>query len=74
MEAVASFFKGGFYTVSLTLAVGAGKRRAQLYELGTILEEGFDDDGNSQFKMHLTANEWEQVKQWPELLKAEVLS
>ncbi|WP_178860682.1 ribosome rescue GTPase HflX [Thiomicrorhabdus cannonii] len=74
MDSVASFFKGAFYTVSLTLDVKAGKRRAELYELGTILEEGYDEQGNSLFKMYLTRQEWEQVQQWQELLEAKVLS
>ncbi len=73
LDAVASFFKGEFLTVALTLKVEAGKRRAQLYSLGTILEEGFDESGNSLFKMSLTEQEWQEVKQWPELMDAAVL-
>lgn len=73
MEAVASFFKGHFHTVALTLDVAAAKKRAQLYQLGTILEEGFDEFGNSHFKMHLTDQEWNEVKQWKELLEAKEL-
>ncbi len=67
-DAVASFFKGRFLTVNLTLKVDAGKKRAQLYSLGTILEEGFDEEGNSLFKMLLTDQEWQLIKKWPELL------
>ncbi|WP_321323666.1 ribosome rescue GTPase HflX [Thiomicrorhabdus sp.] len=74
MEAVASFFKGRFYTVDLVLDVNAGKKRAELYELGTILEEGFDENGNSLFTMLLTEIEWNTIKKWPELLKAEIKS
>lgn len=74
LEAVASFFKGSFLTVSLVLKVDAGKKRADLYSLGTILEEGFDEEGNSLFKMSLTHQEWNAIQAWPELLKAEVLS
>jgi len=73
MESVASFFKGHFYMVSLTLEAKAGKKRAQLYELGQIVEEGFDEEGNSQFKMHLTEQEWNMVKGWDELIDANVL-
>lgn len=73
LEAVASFFKGTFLTVSLTLKVEAGKKRADLYSLGTILDEGFDEEGNSLFKMSLTHQEWNTLQDWPELLKAEVL-
>ncbi|VAW48666.1 Ribosome LSU-associated GTP-binding protein HflX [hydrothermal vent metagenome] len=73
LDAVASFFKGAFLTVTLTLRVDAGKKRAELYSLGTILEEGFDEEGNSQFKMSLTEQEWQSVKSWPELMEAKVL-
>ena len=73
MTCVASFFKGLFYTVSLTLEATAGKKRAQLYQLGQILQEGFDEHGNSEFKMHLTQQEWDMVKNWDELLDAHVL-
>jgi len=72
MEAVASFFKGRFHTVDLVLNVNAGKKRAQLYELGTILKEGFDEDGNSVFTMLLTETEWGSIKKWPEFIKAEI--
>ncbi|VAW49590.1 Ribosome LSU-associated GTP-binding protein HflX [hydrothermal vent metagenome] len=73
LESVASFFKGTFLTVSLTLKVDAGKKRAQLYSLGTILEEGFDEEGNSLFKMLLTDREWQLIKDWPEFIQASVL-
>lgn len=73
MSSVASFFKGAFFTVSLKLSVQAAKKRADLYNLGTILEEGFDEDGNSLFKMALTAQEWNSIKDWPELLEAKVI-
>ena len=69
MDAVGSFFKGAYDTVDLVLDVTAGKRRAQLYELGTIEREGFDEHGNSEFTMTLTEQEWQQIKEWPELLK-----
>ena len=73
LESVASFFKGTFLTVSLTLKVNAGKKRAQLYSLGTILEEGFDEEGSSLFKMLLTDREWQLIKDWPEFIQASVL-
>lgn len=68
MDAVGAFFKGRYFTVDLTLDVCAGKERASLYQLGTILEEGFDEQGNSLFKMLLTESEWQQIKDWPKLL------
>lgn len=73
LESVASFFKGTFLTVSLTLKVDAGKKRAQLYSLGTILEEGFDEEGSSLLKMLLTDREWQLIKDWPEFIQASVL-
>lgn len=68
LDTIASFFRGAFVTVKLVLDVKAGKRRAELYTLGTILEEGFDDLGNSEFTMCLTEQEWSQVKGWDEVL------
>jgi len=68
LDAIASFFRGAFITVKLVLDVKAGKRRAELYTLGTILDEGFDDFGNSEFTMCLTEQEWQQVSQWDEVL------
>jgi len=73
LESVASFFKGAFLTVALTLKVDAGKKRAELYTLGTILEEGFDEEGNSLFRMSLTDQEWNLVKDWPELIEAKII-
>lgn len=73
MDAVGAFFKGQYHTVALTLDVNAGKQRSELYQLGTILEEGFDDRGNSRFKMQLTEQEWQHIQKWPQLLQAEVI-
>ncbi|MBF6056993.1 ribosome rescue GTPase HflX [Thiomicrorhabdus heinhorstiae] len=70
MDAVASFFKGRFHRVELCLDVAAGKRRAELYQLGTIHKESFDDRGNSLFEMTLTEQEWGLVSQWPEILES----
>lgn len=68
LDAIASFFRGAFVTVDLVLDVKAGKRRAELYTLGTIVKEGFDDFGNSEFTMTLTEQEWQQIQSWPEIL------
>lgn len=73
MDAVGAFFKGQYRKVKIVLAVSAGKKRSQLYQLGTILEEGFDEIGNSLFTMLLTDAEWQQIEQWPELLSKEIL-
>ena len=74
LHSVASFFKGDFVKVALTLSVNAGKQRAELYTLGTILSEGFDDQGNSLFEMSLTSLEWDSIKDRSEFIRAEVLS
>lgn len=71
LDSVASYFRGRFVTVKLTLEVAAGKRRSELYTLGTILEEGFDEQGNSEFTMCLTEQEWETIQDWPETHRAE---
>jgi GTP-binding protein HflX len=73
MDAVGSFFKGIYHEVELVLDVTAGKKRAQLYELGTILYEGFDESGNSLFTMKLTDHEWQMIKAWPELIRAKLI-
>lgn len=73
MDSIASFFKGHFNKVSLTLDVNAGKKRADLYKLGQIVSEGFDEEGNSLFTMLLTQQEWEVVRQWSELLDVRLL-
>lgn len=73
LEAIAAHFRGRFIKVKLTLAMHAGKRRSELYQLGMILQEGFDDLGNSEFVMSLTENEWHQVQQWQEVLGYEVI-
>lgn len=67
MDAVAAHFRGRFLTVDLILDVQAGKRRAELYQLGTILEEGFDEQGQSLFKMSLTESEAQMIQKWPEI-------
>jgi len=72
-NAVAAFFKGSFYTVQICLDVAAGKRRSELYSLGTILDESYDEQGNSLFKMTLTEQAWAQIQDWPEILAKQVL-
>lgn len=74
MDAVASFFRGKFVTVEILLDMMAGKQRAELYTLGTILEEGFDEAGNSHFKMTLTEQEWAMIQDWPEILSSKLLT
>ncbi|MDX1795775.1 MAG: ribosome rescue GTPase HflX [Hydrogenovibrio sp.] len=71
LDAVASYFRGQFVTVKIKLDMQAGKKRAELYTLGTILEEGFDDLGNSEFVMCLTDQEWQMIQKWPEVLHYE---
>ena len=72
LDAVAAHFRGKFLTVDLTLSVKSGKKRGELYQLGTILEEGFDDEGNSLFTMCLTESEASMIKQWTEIINYQV--
>lgn len=72
LEAVASFFSGSFVTAEIELEMSAGKRRAELYTLGSILNESFHENGNSQFTMTLTHNEWDIIQEWQEVVKAEI--
>ncbi len=72
MDAVASHFRGRFLTVNLTLNVQAGKKRGELYQLGTILEESFDEEGHSQFKMCLTESEANMIQKWDEIISYQV--
>lgn len=74
LDAVAAYFRGQFQTVRLVLDVKAGKRRSELYSLGTILSEGFDADGNSEFTMSLTETEWHQIQLWDEVLSYQVMT
>jgi len=72
-NSVSSFFKGNFYKVSVKLDVAAGKKRSDLYSLGTIEEESYDEEGHSCFVMRLTEQAWFKIKDWPEFLETEVL-
>lgn len=73
LEAIGAFFKGRFITVSLVLDVQAAKKRSELYALGTVLQEEFDEQGNSHCQMLLSQSAWQQVQQWPEILQAQAL-
>ncbi len=72
MDAVGSFFKGQYIDVEIVLDVKAGKKRSELYQLGTIHKEGFDDVGNSLFSMTLSQQEWNMIQSWPEILEAKL--
>ena len=71
LDTVASFFRGAFIKVSIVLDVKAGKKRAKLYTLGSILKEGFTEEGHSKFTMSLTTLEWNMIQKWPEILSAQ---
>ncbi len=68
LDAVSAHFKGRFLTVNIVLSVNAGKKRAELYQLGTILAESFDDEGNSLFTMCLTESETSTIQSWTEIM------
>jgi len=73
LEAVASFFRGVFVKVSIELDANAGKKRSDLYSLGTILEEKFAENGNSKFIMSLTNKEWQLIQGWEEVIEAKII-
>lgn len=73
LDALAAFFKGAFVRVGLILPADSGHRRAQLYELGKIKKEWFDDLGHAHIEMTLTQAQWQQVQNWPEIEQAEPL-
>jgi len=73
LEAMGAFFKGRFLKVALTLKVSATKKRSELYQLGRVLSESFDDQGNYQFRLQLSQQAWSCVQQWPEITQTQVL-
>ena len=73
LDALAAYFKGEFVNVDVVLPADAGQRRAQLYELGKIQSEQFDDEGNAHIRMTLTQSQWKQVQSWPEVKSSESL-
>lgn len=73
-DAIGAHFHGRYHTVFLKLDVTAGKRRSELYQLGTILDETFDEVGHSCFRMHVTDQEAAQIQRWPELLAYQTLA
>ncbi len=62
-QAVASHFKGRYHRVQVRLPVTAGKLRAQLYELGEVLGELFDETGAPILDIRLTDAQYQQLKQ-----------
>ncbi|SIN89795.1 GTP-binding protein HflX [Sulfurivirga caldicuralii] len=62
-QAVASHFKGRFHRVQVRLPVTAGKLRAQLYQLGEVLDEHFDQTGAPILDIRLTDAQYQQLKQ-----------
>ncbi len=62
-QAVASYFKGRFHRVEVKLPVTAGKLRAQLYALGEVLGERFDETGAPILDIRLTEAQYQQLQQ-----------
>jgi GTP-binding protein HflX len=62
-QAVASHFKGRFHRVQVKLPVTAGKLRAQLYQLGEVLGEHFDETGAPILDIRLTDAQYQQLRQ-----------
>jgi len=62
-QAVASHFKGRFHRVKVRLPPTAGKLRAQLYALGEVLDERFDEAGSPILEIRLTDAQYRQLRQ-----------
>lgn len=74
MDALAAHFKGRFVSAKILLAVEASAKRAEIYQLGKVEAESFDQDGNYLLEIQLTSTQWQAVKAWPEVLQFEVLT
>ncbi|WP_294948876.1 ribosome rescue GTPase HflX [Sulfurivirga sp.] len=66
-QAVASHFKGRFHHLRVRLPVTAGKLRAQLYTLGEVLAEHFDEQGAPVLDIRLTDVQKRQLEQLEEV-------
>ncbi len=73
-DALAAFFKGEFVKVEVVLPSHAGQRRAQLFELGKVDNEHFDEQGQAHIRMTLTQLQWQQVQTWQELVSAQLIT
>lgn len=73
-DALAAFFKGEFVKVEVVLPSHAGQRRAQLFELGKVDNESFDEQGQAHIRMTLTQLQWQQVQTWQELVSAQLIT
>lgn len=74
MDALAAHFKGRFVSAKILLAVEASAKRAEIYQLGKVEAESFDQDGNYLLEIQLTSTQWQAVQAWPEVLQFEVLT
>lgn len=62
-QAVASHFKGRYHHVKVRLPHTAGKLRAELYELGQVLSEAFDEQGRPVLEIRLTEAQYQRLQQ-----------
>lgn len=74
LDALAAHFKGRFVSAKILLAVEASAKRAEIYQLGKVEAESFDQDGNYLLEIQLTSTQWQAVQAWPEVLQFEVLT
>jgi GTP-binding protein HflX len=63
---VASHFKGHYHHLKVRLPHTAGKLRAQLYDLGQVLAESFDEQGRPILEIRLTDQQKKALDQLPE--------
>lgn len=69
-DALASHFKGQFVEVELVLAASAGHKRAELFDLGKVKHEAFDDLAQAHMRLVLTQQQWSKVSKWPQVVSA----
>jgi GTP-binding protein HflX len=60
-QAVASHFKVRYHRLQVRLPHTAGRLRAQLYDLGQVLEETFDEQGCPLLTIHLTEAQYQRL-------------
>lgn len=70
-QAVASHFKGRYHQLRVRLPHTAGKLRAELYALGQVLDETFDEQGRPLLTIRLTEAQYQRLR---ELSDIEILS
>ncbi len=72
-QAVASHFKGRYHEIRVRLPHTAGKLRAELYALGQVLSEAFDEQGCPILDIRLTEAQYQRLQQLPDVALLQTL-